>query len=1077
MRFSSWLRMLTSRKQTVDRRPTRRRLEVELLEDRTLLSGTTFLPVATASIHDELRNGQGDSFNTIFDGLLRQTASIEDRAIAEFNLASVAASPVNLAVLDFSLAVNSQGTPLRTFDVFVYAGNGQGDLADFSTPGTKVGTVNLIGSEGGDTYRLDVTNAVQALLAGGSQVVGVRVDPVNDSTPSLFLDASLTINGAPAPSGQRGWESIPNAIRMNGTDSFRVEVDVGGAVRAVTLDPFSIYLLPPSAGTVVLHDDGLDGDRVAGDFIYTSGAFRYDTSKTFENDFFQGDPNSPAGVHIEDVGDIKVEELDGTISTFLVRPAVGLLRADLPLAPSVNVTSNIQVTDHLINISTDAHATQRTLRGPANVMYQVTKPIYDQFRDTSDFFMFFSTNKIEELPSQTSSGNFNAGVYLDAKVDYAGTGRDPFDNTAFYGSDGRLQGLNLLDTYQRGIWAANATHELVHQWSAYIDPALGVTEGDGHYDNHSSAGSLVGGFQWTPNDDGSYTIQYDEGRNGATHASAIDLYMMGLLDPSEVDPILAYSGLFKPLDNPIVQANEITTTVTMDDIIAQDGVRTPGPDAAQRDFNLAFVAESNNRMLTPVELTFYEIFAAFYTKPIAEGQPDPRVDYGWTPITRFFGHGTTWSSATPPLRGLSVAISAVAPDPRATAVNQISIVFSDPVTGFDLSDLRLTRDGGSNLLSGAETLSSTDGITWTLSGLSGLTGALGNYQLTLVASGSGIQRADGTALLVGAVESWSKVPAKVTLGIDSATLAEAAGTTSITATLSQVTDTNVSIALAFTGTAKLNVDYTRSAAQLTIPAGQTQASLTLTALQDALDEDAETVIVDIASVTGAVEDGTQQVTATIADDDPLPSLSIGDATPVLEGNAGARSAQCHLRDRGGDRDLGRGLHRRQRHPQFRPRRHEQDDHCLRARRPPRRAERDVCRQPQRRDQRDHRRRSRSRHHPGRRAAHQHQRREQIRGQEEPNDPVHLHGHALGRLRPGGDPVVPHRGRHRQDERQRLRLQDRHADLRSRRDDEDDHDRCQGGQQEGGQRDVLSRPVWQQQQLPGRQEPRHRHDPE
>ena len=51
----------------------------------------------------------------------------------------------------------------------------------------------------------------------------------------------------------------------------------------------------------------------------------------------------------------------------------------------------------------------------------------------------------------------------------------------------------------------------------------------------------------------------------------------------------------------------------------------------------------------------------------------------------------------------------------------------------------------------------------------------------------------------------------------------------------------------------------------------------------------------------------------------------------------------------------------------------------------------------------------------------------------------------------GDDVVPHRERHRHDERRRLRRQDRHADLRPRRDDEDDHDRGQGRQQEGGRR--------------------------
>ena len=37
---------------------------------------------------------------------------------------------------------------------------------------------------------------------------------------------------------------------------------------------------------------------------------------------------------------------------------------------------------------------------------------------------------------------------------------------------------------------------------------------------------------------------------------------------------------------------------------------------------------------------------------------------------------------------------------------------------------------------------------------------------------------------------------------------------------------------------------------------------------------------------------------------------------------------------------------------------------------------------------------------------QHQRRDQGGGQEGANDPVHIHGHAFGRLRPAGDDVVP-----------------------------------------------------------------------
>src|SRR5262249_2335545 len=90
MRLSSWLCSLTRRQQTVAPRRARRRLVLETLEARSLLSGTTFTPVATASIHDEPRDGQGDSFNTVFDSLLRQNAFVEERAIAEFDLASVA---------------------------------------------------------------------------------------------------------------------------------------------------------------------------------------------------------------------------------------------------------------------------------------------------------------------------------------------------------------------------------------------------------------------------------------------------------------------------------------------------------------------------------------------------------------------------------------------------------------------------------------------------------------------------------------------------------------------------------------------------------------------------------------------------------------------------------------------------------------------------------------------------------------------------------------------------------------------------------------------------------------------------
>jgi hypothetical protein len=100
-------------------------------------------------------------------------------------------------------------------------------------------------------------------------------------------------------------------------------------------------------------------------------------------------------------------------------------------------------------------------------------------------------------------------------------------------------------------------------------------------------------------------------------------------------------------------------------------------------------------------------------------------------------------------------------DPRAQSpVDSIKIVFSQAVEGFDVSDLTLTRDGGPNLLTGAQTVQSTDGgRTWLLRNLRDLTTPVGRYTLTLNATGSGIVNTSTLArpLLEGAIEEWDNL--------------------------------------------------------------------------------------------------------------------------------------------------------------------------------------------------------------------------------------------------------------------------------------------------------------------------------
>lgn len=102
----------------------------------------------------------------------------------------------------------------------------------------------------------------------------------------------------------------------------------------------------------------------------------------------------------------------------------------------------------------------------------------------------------------------------------------------------------------------------------------------------------------------------------------------------------------------------------------------------------------------------------------------------------------------------SLSIAAPSPGVRRTAVDSLVVAASEPISQFNLADLRLTRDGGANLLTGAQSLTSADGKTWTLGNLAGLTAASGRYTLTLTAAGSGIVDASGNPLSQNAQTTW-----------------------------------------------------------------------------------------------------------------------------------------------------------------------------------------------------------------------------------------------------------------------------------------------------------------------------------
>ena len=123
-------------------------------------------------------------------------------------------------------------------------------------------------------------------------------------------------------------------------------------------------------------------------------------------------------------------------------------------------------------------------------------------------------------------------------------------------------------------------------------------------------------------------------------------------------------------------------------------------------------------------------------------------------------------------------------------------------------------------------------------------------------------------------------------------IAENGGVSTVTATMSAAAAQSTTINLLFSGTADNGTDYSRSASSITIAAGNTNGSITVTGVNDSFNDEAETVIVDIDTVSGgngASESGTQRETITITDDDPAPTVSLSSSTASVTESAGANA--------------------------------------------------------------------------------------------------------------------------------------------------------------------------------------------
>src|SRR5262249_5531363 len=132
--------------------------------------------------------------------------------------------------------------------------------------------------------------------------------------------------------------------------------------------------------------------------------------------------------------------------------------------------------------------------------------------------------------------------------------------------------------------------------------------------------------------------------------------------------------------------------VTIDDIVAQYGARTPAPTSSQKDFKMGTVVVSANRLLTPLEMTFFSRVAQVYEGNTTETASDPPL--AWSRFTR--GKSTVNlrldSSTGPFVRSIGFVHGAAAVGGRV-APGEVIVIYGSELGPASLAGVMLDSQG------------------------------------------------------------------------------------------------------------------------------------------------------------------------------------------------------------------------------------------------------------------------------------------------------------------------------------------------------------------------------------------------
>ena len=371
----------------------------------------------------------------------------------------------------------------------------------------------------------------------------------------------------------------PAVIFGNGQDQTRVRVRLDREVEQVSL--------VDAPGHFLLNGEPLP-NQVAPLTLLDDGWWELEGLTSLANDVF-----APLRVRVVTLG--SVVEFDYLSSIYFV------IDPEQPASPAISLGPQARRTTNLINLRDDdglftaLDLDDQGLYPTTAQLRATTEAVYELLPDHYDLIAWFST--------QDMSRPF---LHLRVQNQVDGLGLDLFDDSANWGSSGRLLGISAHGLSKGDVMH----HEATHQFGVRLDPALGLDDGFGHWGVVDIPGYLLG-FNFEALEDGRFRIARGRGPFSVPAEDRVfppmELYLWGLLPADEVPPVTVLEGV--PA-NQLFLGNTVTPTavrsVLIDDIIEHHGPRQPAAGEAPTVFRKLGVLVSSGRWATPAELALWD---------------------------------------------------------------------------------------------------------------------------------------------------------------------------------------------------------------------------------------------------------------------------------------------------------------------------------------------------------------------------------------------------------------------------------------------------------------------------------------